>query len=227
MPDHLRHRFQHLLSQARKLFRILRHPAHWSALKQGVAASEEHSSIPFGFDHATVIDVGASRGQFALFAVRRFPEAKVICFEPLPEPRAALTRALGDRVDLHAHAVGSSAGTAVINISASDDSSSLLPIGERQVEEFPGTQAESSLEVEVKTLDSVVAAEKLPAPVLLKVDVQGLELEVLKGASETLTRVDEALIECSFVELYEGQALADDVIGLMRDNGHRLAGIYG
>ncbi|MGA7435291.1 MAG: hypothetical protein WBW44_06665, partial [Solirubrobacterales bacterium] len=42
-----------------------------------------------------------------------------------------------------------------------------------------------------------------------------------------LTRVDEALIECSFVELYEGQALADDVIGLMRDNGHRLAGIYG
>lgn len=227
MLHRLKHQTQHLTSQARKLFRILRHPAHWSALRQGVAASEEHSRIPFAFEHSTVIDVGASRGQFGLFASRRFPGARIICFEPLPEPRAALRRALGGRVDLRAHAVGASSGTATINISASDDSSSLLPIGERQVEEFPGTQVESSLEVQVETLDGVLVDETLSGPILLKIDVQGLELEVLKGARGTLARVDEALIECSFVELYEGQALADDVIGFMRAEGHRLVGIYG
>ena len=62
---------------------------------------------------------------------------------------------------------------------------------------------------------------------LLKIDVQGLELEVLRGAPRILAQVDEALIEGSFIELYEGQALADDVIALMREAGLRLAGTYG
>ena len=63
-------------------------------------------------------------------------------------------------------------------------------------------------------------------PCLLKVDVQGLELDVLRGAARTLESVDEALIECSFVELYEGQPLADEIVLQMLEAGLRLAGVH-
>ena len=211
--------------RARKLVRLLGDRTYWPALRNGVAASVEHASIPFGSGIRTVLDVGASRGQFALFAGSRFKGAKIISFEPLPEAMADLKRVLGHEVETHQTAVGSVSGHAWINVSGNDDSSSLLAIGPRQEVEFPGTAAVGSIEVPVTTLDEVLT-DDLARPCLLKIDVQGLELEVLKGATKTLQSVDEALVECSFVELYEGQAMADEVVVHLRKAGLRLAGVY-
>ncbi len=209
-----------------KLARIAVNPEYRRGLKQGVAASVEHSSVPFSDRIATVIDLGASRGQFALFAAGRFPGARIICFEPQPGPRAELHGLLGDRVEIHPVAVGSEPGRETMNVSASDDSSSLLEIGQDQQKVFPGTGKVDTIEVEVTTLDQALP-DPLAGPCLLKIDVQGLELEALKGGPKTLSQVDEALIECSFIELYEGQAMADQVIALMFEAGLRLAGVYG
>jgi FkbM family methyltransferase len=173
-----------------------------------------------------VLDVGASRGQFALLAADLFPAARIICFEPLPGPRESIATVLGDRVELVEAAVGAGSGRAGINISARDDSSSLLPIGERQEAEFPGTGTSGTLDVPVTTLDESLASG-FERPCLLKIDVQGFELAVLEGATGTLARVDEALIECSFVELYEGQPLADEVVAKMSRSGFRLRGVHG
>jgi len=212
--------------RALKLARILVNRDYRRGLRQGVAASVEHAEIPFSGDIATVIDLGASRGQFALFATSRFPDARVISFEPQPGPLAELQNLLGDRVETRPVAVGAEAGRTTMNISQSDDSSSLLEIGADQRRVYPGTEKVDTLEVEVTTLDE--ALDLPPArPCLLKIDVQGLELDVLRGATKTLAQVDEALIECSFIELYEGQAMADQVIGLMLESGFRLAGVYG
>jgi FkbM family methyltransferase len=213
-------------ARLRKLWRLLGERSYWRALSRGVAASVEHEEVPFQLEHRTVIDVGASKGQFALFAQHRFPEAQIHSFEPLPGPAATLQRVTGGRVSLAMVALGSEAGPARMNVSSRDDSSSLLPIGERQVREFPGTGRESVAMVEVSTLDSQLD-RALERPCLLKIDVQGLELEVLKGAVSTLPQVDEALVECSFVELYEGQALADEVIAFMLGLGLRLRGFHG
>lgn len=212
--------------RALKLARLVGRRDYRRGLKNGVAASVEHSGIPFAADTKTVIDLGASRGQFALFAVNRFPLARVISFEPQPGPMSDLKGLLGDRVETHPVAIGSAPGTAEMNISRSDDSSSLLAIGSNQRKIFPGTEQVDSIEVEVTTLDAVLDGD-LARPCLLKIDVQGLELEALKGAEKTLSQVDEALIECSFIELYEGQAMADEVISLMLKSGLRLAGVYG
>jgi FkbM family methyltransferase len=213
-------------SRLRKLARLLGHRRYWKPLSGGVAAAVEHTDVPFRRDHLTVLDVGASHGQFALFAEVRFPAAQILSFEPLPGPASALRRVTGSRVRVETVALGSAPGQAEINVSARDDSSSLLPIGERQVREFPGTAKQSTVTIEVSTLDSAVTGP-VARPCLLKVDVQGLELEVLKGGRETLREVDEALVECSFVELYEGQALADEVIAFMLESGLRLAGVFG
>ncbi len=75
-------------------------------------------------------------------------------------------------------------------------------------------------------LDEVMEADRLAAPTLLKIDVQGYELELLRGAERSLAAIDEILVECSFVELYAGQPLADDVVCHLRERGFGLNGVH-
>ncbi len=81
--------------RVRKVLGVLQAPEYRRALRLGVAASVEHEAIPLRSDFATVIDVGANRGQFAVFAARRFPRAMLICFEPRPRPREKLRQVVG------------------------------------------------------------------------------------------------------------------------------------
>jgi FkbM family methyltransferase len=175
-----------------------------------------------------VIDAGANRGQFAVYAARRFPHAALICFEPLTKPGARLRRAVGNigRLKLWDVALGATNEEAEFHVSAADDSSSLLPIGPRQREEFPGTEERSTLRVQVRRLDDLLDAEELVAPVLLKIDVQGGELGVLQGAEAILSSVDAVLVEVSFVELYAGQPLADEVWDYLRSHGFSCRGVW-
>lgn len=208
-----------------KLTRVALRPALWGPLAGGVLASMEHAHIPFGADVATVLDVGTSRGQFAVFARSRWPHARIIGFEPLPEPAAAARRVLGGDAAVHQVALGRQAGRATINVSGHDDSSSLLDIG-RQAEEFAGTAAVGTLEVDVRRLADFIEPG-LPGPVLLKIDAQGYELEVLAGAGDGLRQVDEIYCECSFLELYRGQPMAGEVISFLHGAGFALAGVFG
>jgi hypothetical protein len=66
----------------------------------------------------------------------------------------------------------------------------------------------------------------LKSPALLKIDVQGYELAVLHGCASLLPRFSHVYIECSFVELYAGQALAAEVIEHLSDHGFDLRGVY-
>lgn len=186
----------------------------------------EHASIPFRDDIATIVDVGASRGQFATFAADRFPAARLVCFEPLPGARDRLRKVTRGRATIHGAAVGAERGRATFNVSNQDDSSSLLPIGDLQVAEFPGTGRAGSIDVEITTLADVGLSET-PPPRLLKIDVQGSELDVLRGAGDELRLFEQLFVECSFVELYEGQALADEVVAFLLNLGFRLRGVFG
>jgi hypothetical protein len=66
------------------------------------------------------------------------------------------------------------------------------------------------LRVPIKRLDACLSTPP-PRPVLLKIDVQGFELEVLQGATDLLPHIDAVYVEASYVELYEGQALHEDI----------------
>jgi FkbM family methyltransferase len=144
----------------------------------------------------------------------------VHCFEPLPAAADALDRHLGDRVQLHRVALGEAAGLSTMNIAKHDDSSSLL-VQKLQAHEFPGTDDIATTQVRLARLDDVLT-EPLTRPALLKLDVQGYEAAVLRGAPRVLTEIDEILCECSFVELYEGQPLAAEVVALLHGAGFGL-----
>lgn len=194
-----------------------------------VAAGVEHRSVLLGLEGCrTVVDIGANRGQFALVARFCIPSAVIISFEPLPGPAGVFRSVFADdsQVRLVEAAIGPESGEAVIHLSARDDSSSLLPITVQQNALFPGTGEVDTARIRVVRLQDEVAKADIAEPALLKLDVQGFELQALSGCTELLSRFAWVYVECSFVELYTGQTFADEVIVWLRDRGFRLRGIY-
>jgi len=111
-------------------------------------------------------------------------------------------------------------------VSASDDSSSLLPISQVQERLFPGIGEVRTETIRVGPLADYVSPEEIVPPALLKLDVQGFELGALRGCADLLKCFAHVYAECSFVELYTGQALAHEVINWLYERGFKLSGIY-
>ena len=111
-------------------------------------------------------------------------------------------------------------------MSRADDSSSLLPISRVQERLYPGTGEVRTETIRVGRLADFVLAGDIKPPALLKLDVQGFELEALRGCEDLMGRFALVYVECSFVELYSGQAMADDVIEWLHERGFRLSGVH-
>ncbi|HZX31378.1 MAG TPA: FkbM family methyltransferase [Rhodocyclaceae bacterium] len=192
-------------------------------LAHGVLAGAEHRRV-LKHELKTVVDIGANKGQFSLAARRWAPGARVVAFEPLPGPADVFCRIFaGDgRVILHPVAIGPVAAIQTMHRSAREDSSSLLPISDAQATTFPGTQEIGTAQVRVAALEEFLRPEDLPSPALLKLDVQGYEFEALQGCESLLHCFDRVYCECSFVEFYTGQKLADDVIAWLAQRGFEL-----
>ena len=219
-----------LIFKARKLAAILAVPRWRRAwLRYRVAAGMEHAAVLRNLGMiSTVVDVGANRGQFALVVRHCFPDARIISFEPLRGPAETFTRVFANdpRIRLQVAALGACSGEAIIHVSARDDSSSLLPITEAQNALFPGTAETATQTIRVGRLAEFVESENIASPALLKLDVQGYELEALKGCEALLSRFAWVYCECSFIELYTGQALADEVIAWLWERSFKLCGVY-
>lgn len=174
----------------------------------------------------TIIDAGANTGQFTLAMAYLFPSAKLHSLEPVPECFAALRRNTRHlNCEVYEVAVGSTTGVMPLNVHEYRDSSSLLPMADEHKAAFPFSEALSRVEeVRVVRLDDVLDGGALERPLLLKLDLQGGELEALRGAQDLLCHVDVVVAECSFACLYEGAPQFDDVYGLLRKTGFRYIG---
>jgi FkbM family methyltransferase len=141
------------LLRLKKLWLILLQPMLRRAFFQHcVMAGVEHKAA-LNRPLSTVVDIGANRGQFAL-AARAISGAKVFSFEALPVVAVLFQKVFSadSAVRLQVAAIGERAERKLIHLSARDDSSSLLEIGEAQSNFFPGTHEVGTLEVEVGPL---------------------------------------------------------------------------
>jgi FkbM family methyltransferase len=217
------------LKQLRKLAKVLANSGYRTSFRRaGVAAAIEHEPLLKTLYFATIIDIGANRGQFSLVARRCFPTARIIAFEPLAGPAKQFRAAIGGDplITLHQVAIGTANRSATMHVSAEDDASSLLPISELQQSLFAGTREVGTEAIQVECLASRIKEEELKQPALLKIDVQGYELPVLQGCDTLLPSFSHVYVECSFVELYSGQALAADVIAYLHERNFDLSGVY-
>lgn len=155
-----------------------------------------------------VLDVGANQGQFARGLRRGGYEGQIESFEPA---RAALDQlrqfaARDPRWNVVGVAVGDVPAVARLHEAAASDLSSLLLPEDRLLRRFPTAQEVRSYDVPVITLDDWWHAPDTPdaGRIFLKVDTQGYDLRVLRGASDVLPYVQVLQLEMSLKANYRG-----------------------
>ncbi len=189
--------------------------------------AEVFSKIPRGI--GTIIDIGAHAGEFAAAAAKQFPDAIILGFEPLRACQKAWhanTAGIRHR-EYYACALGAENGVAVIHRNAFTPASSMLHGEPLLTRAFPYTFHSKDEKIRIRKLDDVLYGRHLPGKILLKIDVQGYEDRVLKGAMETLKSVDAVLIELTAKRLYKEQAMEGDVRTMLEHAGFRFAGHCG
>lgn len=160
----------------------------------------------------TVFDVGVGPGTPELYGA--YPAAKFILVEPLEEFRFTLEQIAG-KIDcvICPKAVSDMKGRAEITIGEDPQMASFC--------ERPGIGGQAGKrQVEVTTLDAIFEENAAVAlPILLKIDVEGFELKVLKGARHLLKSTEMVIVETSVAKRFENGAALEEVISFMSENG--------
>jgi FkbM family methyltransferase len=178
-----------------------------------------------GPDAALVVDGGANKGRTVDRLLALYPRAAVYAYEPLPRLARKLAKrfAAEPRVAVRPVALGSAPAVLTLNVLESATCSSLLPpsgILEKHADKPMGLA--QAVDVAVARLD----AELATAPDVVKLDLQGFELEALKGLGELIAGVKAVLCEVSFIPMYQGQPLGPEVIAWMEGKGFAVEGLY-
>jgi FkbM family methyltransferase len=177
----------------------------------------------------TVLDIGANDGDYASNILSGGFRGSVLSFEPLPD---AWTR-LSARASKHPRwkvarrvAISDECGTANFIQSENSVSSSLLMMSDSHLSAAPQSRAVQTIEVDTETLDDFLSNHACPRPLFLKIDVQGAEMLVLKGAHRSLMGdIRGVQLEMSLGVLYEGQCLYWQLDEFLRSAGFQCCDI--
>lgn len=173
----------------------------------------------------TVVDVGCRWGLGEQWS--KLPNVRLIGFDPDPEECERLNRAAGGnrRVTFVPVALGAEPGEATLHLAAEPACSSLYPPDEELAKRRPGLGLISQVgreQVGIETLDAWCSANDVERVDFLKIDTQGAELDVLKGAEKTLATVRAVELEVEFNPIYLGQPLYSQVDTFLREHGFVL-----
>jgi FkbM family methyltransferase len=168
----------------------------------------------------SIIDIGANEGQFITEILDIFPNSQIYSFEPLNDCYEKIVLNFKNNKKIHSFnfALGGQEGETIFQRSSASPSSSVLRMSNLHKKLYPFTANLVEEKVKIKRLDDVLKDVKLEHYILLKIDVQGAEAEVIKGASEILKKVHIVIIEVSYATLYENQPLFKDIFTLLESH---------
>jgi len=178
-----------------------------------------------------IFDVGANTGRAARFYLKHFPRATVYSFEPFQQSFEAL-RADGRLASVKAFnvALGSKSEEAMLHSFEGSELNSLLALDPKASMFLDADRLESRREVSVRvsTLDDFCEEHSIRRIDILKIDTQGYDLEVLRGARDLLAskRVRVIQVEANFVSLYCGQPRFGELVEHLSEAGYGLVGLY-
>lgn len=166
-----------------------------------------------GFRANTVLDVGAYRGDFARLCLTTWPECLAICFEALEE-RVTELRALE----------GNSGRIQVFDCLIGAATADRVPLHMRETASSVLTehhdQTGTTRDFKMRTIDEIIAENFASRPIsLLKIDVQGYELEVLKGTEQTLPSIQVILLETNLLDIHRNVPLLAEVAEWLNSRG--------
>ncbi len=176
-----------------------------------------------GVEVNSVIDVGAAHGDWSVTCSTVLPNAKFLLLEPLIEYQQQLENSVQriPHAEYHVVGVNREPGTRCIRVHPDLVGSSFyLEAEDSDVNGHPRS-------VPVDTLDSICGTHNLKPPYLIKIDVQGAELDVLAGGGGVLGNSEFVIIEYSYFNFYDNETTIIDVIESMNESGFALYDIFG
>lgn len=182
-----------------------------------------------------IFDLGTNLGQTTTKYIKLFPNAKITSFEPFPDCFNAFKTKFKNKKNIHLHnyAVSNTNGVNNLNVNFCHYTNSLLkteedPNKKIYKDEKNNLKNISTIEVRTITLDTFCKNKAIEHIDILKMDIQGGELDALIGAKELLTNQKISIIysEIEFVEIYKNQPLFHDICKFLHDHKYHLYNIY-
>jgi FkbM family methyltransferase len=169
----------------------------------------------------TLYDIGAHKGLFSKNVSNQFHIERGILVEPIKENYEIIQKYFNSENFIVYNNVVTDSDNKMFhfNINKFDETSSILKI-KNGIKELISVDTELSKEIEIEsvTLDSITKKNNIEKIDLIKIDVQGVEDKVLKGALYTLQRTKYVWVETSFKSLYDDSALFSDIYNIMNSN---------
>jgi FkbM family methyltransferase len=168
----------------------------------------------------TLIDIGVGpMGTPDLY--ERFNSAKLLLIDPLDETQGYIDKNLQSRdVIFHKCGVGKEHAEVVINVEEEIGRSTILEVTDINYEGEPLDRRK----IQIKTLDSITKSEKDLGKMGIKIDTEGYELNIIKGAKETLQSTEFVLAEVRHNhESFNGVYKLHEFMSTMHDNGFVLS----
>ena len=163
------------------------------------------------FHPRLVLDIGAATGEWTRLALGYWPRARYFLMEPLEERRTRLAELSREHSNVRfvLSAAGARSGELPIGIVPNDlDGSSFL-------------YTDVSRLVSVRAIDDLLISGEVEQPQFMKIDVQGYERNVLKGAEQTISNCPLILLECQLFPFEPSMWLVHESVAWMRDHGFR------
>jgi FkbM family methyltransferase len=211
---------QHALAQRSGSFRRLaRRVAHVDEMRALLLDLRDRGLVP-----RSVLDVGANYGHWSRLAIEAFPAAGYLLIEPQDEMKPYLDAFCREHKAARWLRAGAGAAPGELTLTIWDDlaGSSFLPAESEQLRE-EGRQRR----VPIVTIDSLVAEGFLDVPDLVKLDIQGFEIEALRGAGQLFGSAEVFIVETSLFRFLPGQPLLHEVVAFMAERDYLVYDIAG
>ena len=174
------------------------------------------------FEIDCVLDVGANVGQYGSELRTMDYHGRIESFEPMSDAfsKLSITSKIDAKWNVHNFALGNENTHADLNLSANGPSSSFLELSDNVKDTGVNLDYVGSETVSVRQLDSVFPDVVGSANnIFLKIDTQGFERSVIEGAEKSLEKIRAVQMEVALVAHYEGEALIEEMLGMMRERG--------
>ncbi len=204
-----------------KIKKLIKKKLWRKGLLNNVAANIELEEFIKDLNFNTLLDIGSNKGQFILLVENYFKEVDVHSFEPIKEilDKQKKLFKFKKNIFFYNFGIGEQNENKDFFITKRKDSSSFL---KAEIDDNSDYKITKKIQIEIKSLDEILKDKNLIAPILAKIDVQGYELQVLKGANNLLKKIKYLIVEVSDSEIYSGQSIYAEILDYLKEKNFAL-----